>query len=376
MIRLYVPYVDDGEVAEVAKVLATGYLTQGPKVAEFEQRIARLLGCRHAFATSSCTTALHLSLVALGIGRGDEVLVSDLTFPATANVVVQQGARPVLVDVRLDTYNMDVGDLEARVTPRSRAIIPVHAFGLAADMDGIMEVAARHRLVVIEDAACALMARYRGRMCGTIGDLGCFSFHPRKSITTGEGGMIVTNDESLAQRIALLRSHGGVRGEFYFRFEEAGFNYRLSDVQAAVGLAQLAKLDWIMARKRELAIRMTERLASIPGVTPPAEPEGCFHSYQSYVVMLDDGLDRDRVIAAMRRRGVETTLGTYALHAQPFFQRAYGYTPGELPNSYRIFRQSLTLPFYPQMTEEEMDLVIGALQESLTEVRSETRRPE
>lgn len=370
MIRLYVPFVDDREVAEVAKVLATGYLTQGPKVAEFEQKVARLLGCRYAFAMSSCTTALHLALVALDIGPGDEVLVSDLTFPATANVVVQQRARPVLVDVRLDTYNMDVKDLEARITPRSRAVIPVHAFGLAADMDGILEVASRHHLAVIEDAACALMARYRGRMCGTMGDVGCFSFHPRKSITTGEGGMIVTDREDLAQRIALLRSHGGVREEFYFRFEEAGFNYRLSDLQAAVGVAQLAKLDWIIARKRELALWMGERLASIAGVTPPAEPEGYFHSYQSYVVMLDEGLDRDRVIAAMRRRGVETTLGTYALHAQPFFQKAYGYTSGELPNSYRIFRQSLTLPLYPQMTTEEMEYVLSALKESLAEVRS------
>ncbi|MGC8960629.1 MAG: DegT/DnrJ/EryC1/StrS family aminotransferase [Chloroflexia bacterium] len=374
MIRLYVPFVDDREVAEVAKVLATGYLTQGPKVAEFEREMARLLGCRYAFAMSSCTTALHLALVALGIGPGDEVLVSDLTFPATANVVVQQGARPVLVDVRLDTYNMDVGDLATRVTPKSRAIIPVHAFGLAADMDGIMEVARRHRLAVIEDAACALMARYRGRMCGTIGDMGCFSFHPRKSITTGEGGMIVTDDDRLARRVALLRSHGGVRGEFYFHFEEAGFNYRLSDVQAAIGVAQLAKLDWIIARKRELAAQLKARLASIPEVTPPVEPDGYFHSYQSYVIMLEDGLDRDRVIAAMRRRGVETTLGTYALHAQPFFQRAYGYTPGELPNSYHIFRQSLTLPFYPQMTAKEMEQVLTALQESLEEVRSQPRR--
>ncbi len=370
MIRLYVPVVDDREVAEVAKVLATGYLTQGPKVAEFEQKVARLLGCRHAFAMSSCTTALHLALVALDIGPGDEVLVSDLTFPATANVVVQQGARPVLVDVQPDTYNMDAKDLEARLTPRSRAVIPVHAFGLAADMDAILEVASRYRLAVIEDAACALMARYRDRMCGTMGDVGCFSFHPRKSITTGEGGMIVTDKEELARRIVLLRSHGGVREEFYFRFEEAGFNYRLSDIQAAVGIAQLVKLDWIIARKRELAARLRERLASSPGVTPPVEPEGYFHSYQSYVVMLDEGLDRDRVIAAMRRRGVETTLGTYALHAQPFFQKAYGYIPGQLPNSYRIFRQSLTLPFYPQMTSEEMEYVLAALQESLAEVQS------
>jgi dTDP-4-amino-4,6-dideoxygalactose transaminase len=295
--------------------------------------------------------------------------VSDFTFPATANVVVQQGARPVLVDVCPDTYNIDPRDLEARLTPRTRAIIPVHAFGLPTDMDAVMDIAQRYNLPVIEDAACALAGRYHDRPCGTIGDMGCFSFHPRKSITTGEGGMIVTDSEELARRIALLRSHGGVRGETYFRFEMAGFNYRMSDLQAAVGVAQMAKLDWILTRKRELAAQLTTMLATVERVTPPAVPTGLLHSYQSYVIMLDEALERDRVIAAMRRRDVETTLGTYALHAQPFFQKTYGYSNGDLPSSYRLFRHSLTLPFYPQMTSDDLGLVVAALSESLQEAR-------
>jgi perosamine synthetase len=362
-VRLTVPYTDEREVEAVARVLATGYLTQGPKVAEFEGRIARLVGSRHAFAMSSCTTALHLALVALGIGPGDDVLVPDFTFPATANVVVQQGARPILVDVRPDTFNLDPGDLGARLTPRTRAIIPVHAFGLAADMAGVMEFAHRHGLRVIEDAACALGARYRGRFCGAIGDVGCFSFHPRKSITTGEGGMIVTDDDAVAARIRLLRSHGGVRpeGAAYLEFHAAGFNYRLSDLQAAVGVAQLEKLEWVLQRRRELAGRLTGLLGQVRGVTPPIEPEGCLHTYQSYVVLLDDALDRDRVIAAMGRRDIETTLGTYALHAQPFFREAYGYTAGDLPGSHRAFRQSLTLPLYPQMEPDDPERVVEAL---------------
>jgi perosamine synthetase len=370
-VRLYVPYTDQQEVEEVARVLETGYLTQGPKVVEFEASIARLIGCRHAFAMSSCTTALHLALVALGIGAGDDVLVPDFTFPATANVVVQQGARPVLVDVQADTYNLDMGDLEARLTPRTRAIIPVHAFGLAADMARMMEFAQRHGLSVIEDAACALGATYRGHFCGTIGDVGCFSFHPRKSITTGEGGMIVTDDEALAQRIRVLRSHGGVRrqGEAYFQFVAAGFNYRMSDLQAAVGVAQMRKFDWVLGRKRELAGQLAGLLSSIEEVTPPVEPEGRQHTYQSYVVMLDDAVDRDRMIAAMRHRDVETTLGTYALHAQPFFQKTYGYAAGDLPGSYRVFRQSLTLPLYPQMEAGDLERVVEALESSIAEAR-------
>jgi dTDP-4-amino-4,6-dideoxygalactose transaminase len=265
---------------------------------------------------------------------------------------------------------LNVRDLEDRLTAQTRAIIPVHTFGLSADMDPLMDFARRHDLAVIEDAACALGAVYVGRHCGTIGHMGCFSFHPRKSITTGEGGMIVTGDEMLAERIRLLRSHGGVRqeGAAYLRFEAAGFNYRLSDLQAAVGVAQMGKFEWVLERKRELACRLTELLRTVKGITPPFEPAGCLHTFQSYVVMLDDDLDRDQVIAAMRRRDVETTLGTYALHAQPFFQRTYGYTPGDLPGSYRVFRQSLTLPLYPQMEPQDPERVVTALESSIREV--------
>ena len=366
--RLNLPFIDDNEINEIAKVLSTGYLTQGPKVAEFEDGIAGLLGVKYAFAMSSCTTALHLALVALGIENGDDVLVADFTFPATANVVIQQGARPVLVDVCTDTYNMDVADLEKRITSQTRAIIPVHAFGLSADMDPIMEVAKRYNLAVIEDAACALGAFYRNQPCGTIGTLGCFSFHPRKSITTGEGGMIVTNDPVLAQRIQILRSHGGVRGELYYQFEEAGFNYRMSDVQAAMGIAQLRKFEWIMKRKRELAAQFSTMLSGVKGIAVPTEPLGTFHTYQSYVVLLDEGFDRDLVIKAIREREIETTLGTYALHEQPFFQKKYGYRSGDLPNSSRIFRNSLTLPLYPQMTLADLESIVVALQESLDQV--------
>jgi perosamine synthetase len=373
-IRLARPLIDDDELNEVAAVLASGYLAQGPKVGEFERAVADYVGAKHAFAMTSATTALHLALVVLDIGPGDEVLVPDFTFPASANVVVQQGARPILVDVDPATFTVDLHDLAAKITPRSRAIMPVHAFGLSADMAPLNVLAQAHGLAVVEDAACAIGTTYGGKHCGALGTIGCFSFHPRKVITTGEGGMITTDDDALAQRIALLRSHGGVRRDGRFTFEAAGFNYRMSDIQAAVGVAQLRKLDGLIARKRELAAQLTGLLDGLDGVTAPAVPAWGGHIFQAYVVLLDDGIDRDRVIELMREQGIETTLGTYALHAQPFFAREYGYELGDLPGSYRAFRQSLALPLYSQLTDQDMARIAQALRRSLDTVARE-RQP-
>lgn len=369
-IRLVVPDVGDDELREITEVLASGYLTQGPKVAAFEATMAATIGVPHAIATTSATTALHLTLAAKEVGPGDEVIVPDFTFPATANVVVQQGARPILADVDLDTFTIDPAILDDLVTERTRAIIPVHAFGLSADMDPIVAFARRHGLVVIEDAACAIGTTYYGRSCGTLGDAGCFSFHPRKAMTTGEGGLVTTADDALAERIRLLRSHGGIRRDGRFTFEAAGFNYRMSDILAAVGLAQARKLAGFIEEKRRLAARYGSLLAGLPGVRPPVQPAWAGHVYQSYVVLLDDGIDRDAIIVAMRGRGIETTLGTYALHDQPFFQRAYGYRSGDLPHSDRAFRQSLTLPLYPGLSDEDVEHVAGALADAVDAVRA------
>ncbi len=360
--RLCIPFTDDRELDEVAQVLSTGYLTQGPKVAEFEQMVAQLVGSRHAFAMSSCTTALHLALVVLGVGVGDEVLVADFTFPATANVVVHQGATPVLVDINLDTFTMNVDDSRSKITERTKAIMPVHAFGCSADMDPIMQVANDCGIPVVEDAACAIGATYYGRHCGTIGTVGCFSFHPRKVITTGEGGMIITNDDNLADRIRLLRSHGGVRVGNWYRYEAAGYNYRLSDVHGALGVAQMEKLPTLIERKRALACQLKERLADVSGIRLPLDPPWGGHIYQSFVILVDEGLDRDRIIKDLRARDIETTLGTYAVHDQPFYQREYGYVSGQLPNSHAAFTHTITLPLYPQMREADLDVIATELQ--------------
>ncbi len=366
-IRLALPETDADELAEIATVLESGYLTQGPKVVELERGIAELVGAKHAFATTSATTALHLALAALDIRAGDEVLVPDFTFPATANVVVQLGATPVLVDVDPRTFAIDVEDAEGRITPRTRAVMPVHPFGLSADMNHVMDLAERHGIAVVEDAACALATTYHGRPVGAIGKAGCFSFHPRKSITTGEGGMIVTNDDVLADRIAVLRNHGGRRVEGRYRFEDAGFNYRLSDILAAVGVAQLRKLSSILERRRAIAAGYTAALRDLGGVSPPYEPEWGGHVFQSYVTTVDEGIDRDALIRFMAGRGIETTLGTYALHAEPYFARTLSHAPGDLPNSWDSYRRSLTLPLYPQMSESTQSRVVGTLTEGLAQ---------
>jgi dTDP-4-amino-4,6-dideoxygalactose transaminase len=364
-IRLALPYTDDDEINEVAAVLESGYLTQGPKVQELEEAVARVAGTRYAFATTSATTALHLSLAALGIRRGDEVIVPDFTFPATANVVVQLGARPVLVDVDPRTYAMDAEQLERHISARTRAIMPVHPFGLSADMDGLLAVSDRHGIPIVEDAACALATTYRGVPVGGFGRAGCFSFHPRKSITTGEGGMIVTNDADLADRISVLRNHGGRRSSGRFRFEDAGFNYRLSDILAAVGVAQMRKLDWIIARRREIAALYDAALEDVSGVTSPWQPSWGGHVYQSYVTRVDSTIDRDAVIRGLAERGIETTLGTYALHSEPYFVRALGHAPGDLTNSWDAYRTTLTLPLFPQMSEAMVERVVHEVAEVL-----------
>lgn len=361
------PLTTEEELQEVRAVLQSGHLSQGTKVAEFERLVADQTGARHAFAMSSCTTALHLSLVVLGIGEGDEVLVPDFTFPASANVVVQQGAVPVLVDVQPDTYNVDPDDLTRHLTPRTRAVMPVHLFGLSADMDPVLAFAVEHGLAVVEDAACALGATYNGRPCGSMGTLGCFSFHPRKIVTTGEGGMVITDRDDLAEKVQLLRSHGGIRRNDRFTFEEAGFNYRLSDVHAAIGIAQMRRLPYIVDRRRAVARRLREELAAVVGITVPPEPVWDGHVYQAFVALVDPDIERDAVVAGLRARGIEATIGTYALHAQPFFGRAYGYRPGQLARSHSMFLRSIALPLYPQMNDAEVEAVVDGVRAAVAD---------
>ncbi len=349
---------------DIREILESGLLTGGRHVTSFEEEVAARCGVDHAVATTSATTALHLALAALDIGRGDEVLVADFTFPATANVVVQTGATPVLVDSGADDFAVDPGALEASLTSRTAAAMPVDPFGQPADHEAIEKIAVDAGIPVIADAACSLGATRHGRPAGSHGLVGCFSFHPRKMVTCGEGGMITTDDSAVADRLRLLRSHGMRRDGVAMRFEEPGFNYRMSEIQAALGRSQLRRLDEILADRRRTATAYDERLIDVAGVTVMQPDDGIAWSYQSYVVVLDDGIDRDAVITALRAAEIETTIGTYACHAQPAFAR-YGYRAGDLPNSARYQAQVLTLPLVPSMPPALVDRVGCELERAL-----------
>ena len=367
------PYLDKEEEHAVIEVLRSGWLVQGRKVQEFESLFAQLQGAKYAFAVNSATSGLHLALIAVGIGEGDEVIVPAFSFPATANVVLMVKAKPVFVDIDLSTYNIDVNRIEPVINSNTRAIIPVHLFGLPADMDPIMELAHKYGLKVIEDAACAHMSEYKGCKVGTIGDVGVFSFHPRKPITTGEGGIVTTNDPKIAEDIRIRRNHGETisdierehRPLLYPDFDRLGFNYRMTDIQAAIGVEQLKKLPWIINKRRELANRYTERLMEHPFFVPPIEPPNHLHNYQSYVVLIkpDSPYSQDEITLKLQERGIMVRKGTYSLPHIKLYRSLYGFTEKDFPNSFYAEHHTLTLPLYPTMTTEEQDYVIDTLYE-------------
>jgi dTDP-4-amino-4,6-dideoxygalactose transaminase len=367
------PYFGAEERAAVLEPLDTGWVVQGPKVAEFERLFAEYAKVSYALATTSCTTALHLALVALGVGPGDEVILPAFTFIATANVIEHQEARPVFADIDLRTFNIDVSQIESRITERTKVIMPVSLFGLSADVEPIIELARQYDLYVVEDAACGVGAWYNGHHAGTLADIGCVSFHPRKAITTGEGGMVLTNSEELAGKIRSLRDHGATksdlqrhgskRGFLMPEYNMAGYNYRMTDLQGAVGVAQIGKL-------RDQALENLEWLET------PYTPEGYVHGYQSYVCLFRPEEPtmgnveelHERRSALMERledKGIATRQGTQAVHVLGYYQRKYGLRPADFPNAYLADRLSLALPLYVQMTDAEQDLVCQSLQEAL-----------
>ncbi len=360
-IPLTVPSIDSQELAEIAKVLESGYLTQGPAVASFEKAVADYVGVKYAFATTSATTALHLSLVALDIAPRSEVIVPAFTFPATANVVIQHGAVPVLADIDPDTFAVSTATLEAVITDSTSAIMPVDPFGYPVDMKAVVALATDHSLHVVEDAACAIGAVRSGRQCGSFRDVGCFSFHPRKVITTGEGGMITTDDDAIADRISILRNHGGVRKSGRSVFVDAGFNYRMSDVQGAIGIAQMRKIDSILSDRRRLASRLKTLIQEIPGVRLPRNEPETAPTFQSFVVMLPNLDIRDAVIRHLADSGVESTVGTYGLHLEPYFIKTMGDLRDRLPGATEAAECSLTLPLYPAMRLIDLERVASAL---------------
>jgi perosamine synthetase len=362
------PWFGGGEAEAVAEVIASGWLTQGPRVQEFERAFADRVGAREAVATTSCTTALQLALYASGVGPGDEVIVPSLSFIATANAVWQCGATPVFADIDPRTYNLDPASVEQRLTARTKAVMPVHQVGLPADMDGFAELAARHGLIVVEDAACAIGARHRGRPIGSLGNLACFSFHPRKVITCGEGGMIAVDDPDLAERLRRLRQHAmdqsalarhAARDVVIEHYPERGWNARMTDLQAVVGLRQLEVLDTVLAERRRLAERYSEALAAVPWVEVPWEPAYAERTWQSYPVRIDAEapLGVEELMRKLLEDGVATRRGIMAIH----LEASYADSPADLPHTEAAARDVVLLPLFPGLSDEAQDYVLERL---------------
>ncbi|HVP57339.1 MAG TPA: DegT/DnrJ/EryC1/StrS family aminotransferase [bacterium] len=370
MIRLTKPEVQ-GAAEAIRSVLRDGYLVQGKLVKRFEDLVGAYVGRKQAVAVNSGTTAIQCALEAFGIGEGDEVVVPDFTFPATANAVVTCGATPVLADIDLETFNLSITSLEENLSPRTRAVMPVDLFGLAADMKAIGDLAQARDILLIEDSACALGSAFRAKKCGSFGRASVISFHPRKIVTTGEGGMVLTDDQVVADRIRIERNHGIDVSDRKRGFVAAGSNFRMNEIEACLGVAQMTDLENLIERRRSVARQYDRLLADLGEVTPPIEPSGYFHTYQAYVVLVDSGIDRDRLIAAMMAEGVETGIGTYAIHLQPYYsERCAG--GRKLPEASHAFRHSLALPLYPSMGEEVVAQVVSALKKCLPRSRTGT----
>ncbi len=372
------PFLNGSELSRIKKVLESGWVTQGPMVEEFEHTFADFTGSDHAVAVTSCTTGLHLALLSLNVGPGDEVIIPSFTFVATANVVECTGARPILCDIDLTMLNIDVSQIEKLITDNTKAIIPVHLFGLSADMESIMTIAEKYDLIVIEDAACGFGAYYKSKHVGNFGNSGCFSFHPRKAITTGEGGMITTDNEDLYCKLRALREHGatvsdrqrhlGSKPFFLPEYPYAGFNYRMTDIQAAIGLAQMDIVEDMQKRRFELADKYDSFIETIPWLTRPFRNNDYVHGFQSYVCLfqpekisknnvLEISTMRNDFMEYLQQNGISTRVGTHAVHTLDYYAKKYYHNPGDYVNSWIADRCTIAFPLFTSLTDEEFNYI-------------------
>ena len=371
-IQISQPVTGIDEWEAVKEPFLSGWFTAGPKVREFEQLFAERHQVKHAIAVTSATAALHVALVALGVAEGDEVIVPAFTWVSTANVVLYCGATLVFVDIDTKTFNLDPQKLKEKITNKTKAIIPVHLFGLCADMDAINKIAGK--IPLVEDGACAAGAAYKNKPAGGLGNIGCFSFHPRKSITTGEGGMITTNDDSLAELISQLRNHGasiseeqrhhGPKPYILADFNIMGFNYRMTDIQGAVGAVQLGKLDQFIEERNHWASYYTKELADIPWLKTPEFTSNYSHGWQSFVTMVDEEkspLSRNDLMEYLQLKGISTRPGTHAVHMLNFYKEKFGIKPEDFPEAKKANDFSMAIPLHNRMVKEDYEYVVDAL---------------
>lgn len=402
---MYIPYgrqsIDDADIEAVVKVLKSDYLTTGPAVAAFEKKVADYVGAKYAVAVSNGTAALHVACLAAGIGEGDEVITTPITFAASANCVLYCGGTPVFADIDPDTYNISPGELEKKITSRTKAIIPVHYTGQPCDMDAILEIAHKHNLLVIEDGAHALGASYKGKKIGSIADMTCFSFHPVKPVTTGEGGMIVTDNEELYRKLVLYRSHGITRdkdmmqqyeeqlqqssdmalqeaadmlrgdvidpGGWYYQQLELGYNYRITDISCALGASQMDKLDRFLERRRQIAKKYDEAFADIPQIKTPWQQEGCQSGWHLYMIQTMERSRRE-VFDGLRQAGIGVNVHYIPVYRHPYYQRN-GYAGVHCLNAEAFYERAISLPIFPGLTGQQQDYVIEHVIKECTAIR-------
>jgi perosamine synthetase len=371
-IPIATPSMGEEEWMAVREPIEKGWLTQGPKVREFEALFAQMHNVKHALAVSNCTTALHLALLGCGVGPGDEVIVPSFTWVATANAVLYCNATPVLVDIDLTTFNIDISQIEKKVTPKTKAIIPVHLFGLCTDVDLIREKFPQ--LKIVEDGACASGASLRGKPAGGLGNIGCFSFHPRKSVTCGEGGMLTTNDDDVALHLDMLRNHGasiseeqrhhGAKPYLLSAFDIVGYNYRMTDLQGAVGFVQLKKLNSFIDERNRWAQYYREQLTEVDWLKTPVVPQGYRHGWQSYVTFVDEKKSprkRNEIMEILQQKGISTRPGTHAIHMLGAYVKKFGYNPHDFPSSFAADQYSMAIPLHNKMVKEDFDYIVEAL---------------
>lgn len=353
------PIIGEEEIENVVEVLKSGMIAQGPKVAEFEEKFAKWIGAKYAIATNSGTAALHVALLSCGIGPGDEVITTPFTFIASGNAIVYTGATPVFADIDLETYNIDPDTIEDLITDKTKAILPVQLYGQSADMDKIREIAKKHDLLVIEDAAQAHGAMYNDEKVGSMGDMACFSFYPTKNMTTSEGGMITTNNKELAEKARVFRAHGS---NIKYKHDEIGYNFRSSDIAAAIGLAQLDKIDGFNEKRIENAAYLNEGLKDVDGVITPKSPENRKHVYHQYTIRVTKG-NRDDWVDILTEKGIGSGIHyPIPLYNQPIYKKL-GFT-GSSPNAELAADTVISLPVHPSLTKDDLDLVIEAVKEA------------
>jgi len=365
--------IGEEEINEVVDTLKSDWVTTGPKTFNFEDIFSKKVDSKYAIAVSSCTAALHLAIVALGIGEGDEVITTPFTFAATAEVVENEKAKPVFVDVEKDTYNIDPARIEEKITDKTRAIIVVHYAGHACEMDRIMDIAKKNDLYVIEDAAHAIGSKYNNKSIGSIGDVTCFSFYATKNITTAEGGMITTDNEELADKMRILSLHGiskdawkrySSEGSWYYEILYSGYKYNMSDLQASIGIHQIGKLDQMQKRREEIADKYNKSFAEIPQLTTPTVKNYATNAWHLYPVQVNDDLlsiNRNDFIEALKAENIGTSVHFIPLHLHPYYKEKYGFKGSSFPNAEFLYNHEISLPIYPKMADEDVDDVISAV---------------